>query len=296
MSWLRVTQATAGGVRQVAAAAALRPPGSYDLGSQRTLAAPRDRRSPRDAASAHVLQRFSLPARTTVRSDDLSETLPTAPPVARDIARAALERERLDLPSAGPPPSAETTRDTSAEPDPQPPSQRVSIVVHGTAAYPGAWWRPGGDFHEFLRGSVSPELYAEGQYFQGSGAYSARHRDVAAERLREWATPYGLRLHRIFAHSHGGVIALRAIGLGLEVDDLVLLSTPNERVETDYSRVGRIVSLRIHFDLVLLAARRRQSFDLPVAEFHLPRWFVGHGDTHEPDLWREHDIGKVLSL
>lgn len=279
VAWLRAQSAIEGGVRQVAAAAALRPGdegrGGEALRPSEVSAAERAADSiVAQAAGADIVGRSSSPDTRSTADQGLAQQL-----AHTSLGQASDEFETvpisnlrgLRLPS-------------------------VSTIVHGTASYRGAWWTPYGDFHNFLKGGVSPELYDSGQYYHWSGKYSADHREVAAQRLVDWATPYGGHLKRVYAHSYGGIVALRALGLGLRVDELVLLSTPVETVTTELRNAGRICSLRIHLDLVLLAARRRQAFDLPIAEFHLPKWFVGHDDSHNVGMWTQHDVARILDL
>jgi hypothetical protein len=280
VSWLRTVHATEFGLRQVSAAAALQPTNEEVVGQNGLVDEPAVVQASREVlvqASAERVETFALGASP-------SEASTSSSLLARQLASAALD-DALTMDAEEP--AFETDADDLAP---------VSTIIHGTAAYAGAWWTPTGDFHRYLKGTVSRDLYSDGQYYQWSGKYSPEHREVAAQRLVHWAAPYGGRLRRVFAHSYGGIIVLRALGLGLEAEEVVLLSTPAERVETDWSNAGRVCSLRIHFDLVLLAARRRQTFDLPVAEFHLPRWFINHGDTHETNVWMQHDVARAMRL
>jgi hypothetical protein len=177
------------------------------------------------------------------------------------------------------------------------PGSTASLMVHGTAAYRGQWWYPGGDFHGYVLQNLRDDLYAGGQPFTWSGAYRNRDRELAAERLAAWAgTASNSRLHTIFAHSYGGVIALEATTHGLVIDEMVLLSVPAERVAVEWRNVGRAVSLRIHLDLVLMAARRRQLFTENVEENHLPFWFWRHEYSHDPSIWKDYGCGSLLSL
>lgn len=103
-------------------------------------------------------------------------------------------------------------------------------------------------------------------------------------------------LNSVFAHSYGGVIALKATMYGLVIKDLVLLSVPAENVRVEWRSIERAVSLRIHMDLVLLAARRPQRFTENVEEHYLPHWFFNHGDSHDPALWRKEESARRLKL
>jgi hypothetical protein len=176
------------------------------------------------------------------------------------------------------------------------PGSTTSLMVHGTAAYRGQWWYPGGDFHAYVLQNLRDDLYAGGQPFTWSGAYRNRDRELAAERLAAWAgTASDSRLHTVFAHSYGGVVALEATTHGLVVEEIVLLSVPAERVAVEWRNVGRAVSLRIHLDLVLMAARRRQLFTENVEENHLPFWFWRHEYSHDPAIWDGYGCGSLLS-
>jgi hypothetical protein len=279
VSWLRAVSATDAGVRQVAAAAALRPGEPGDDTDPNRRGDP----SPTAQAADSIVEQASVDSDIRGRIDRRSESSVTAARVTQEIASVSL---------GGTAPAVETnefSNDRRAE------GASVSTIVHGTASYLGTWWTPYGDFHGFLKDTLSPDLYDAGQYYHWSGKYSAEHRELAARRLLDWAQPYGGHLRQVFAHSYGGIIALRALGLGLRVEELVLLSTPVENVDTNWSNAGRVCSLRIHLDLVLLAARRRQSFDLPVAEFHLPKWFIGHADSHDVSTWMQHDVARILT-
>jgi len=278
VAWLRATQMAERDVRQVGAASALDPVS----GSQsRVSTILRDDGIPEVGVARRILNEYS---------SSIAPSGSAASVIAREIATAAVGETESDYFSVEP-----RNPDVPGGPT-EHPFASISTIIHGTMAYAGSWWTPHGDFHRYIRESVTPDLYSGGRYYSWSGNYSKHHREVAATRLYDWSGPYLHRINTVYAHSYGGVIALRALGLGLRIDDLVLLSTPNDEVETDISQVGRITSLRIHMDLVLLAARRRQSFDLPVAEHYLPRWFTSHSDSHETSIWNQHDVVRALSL
>jgi pimeloyl-ACP methyl ester carboxylesterase len=174
----------------------------------------------------------------------------------------------------------------------------TSIIVHGTYGWAENWWFIGGEFHTYLLSEVRSDLYCGRNPFTWSGAYRKKHREIAAERLADWAqeTVRGT-LNSVFAHSYGGVIALNATRYGLSIKDLVLLSVPAEKnIRVEWRNIDRAVSLRIHMDLVLLAARRPQCFTENVEEYYLPHWFVNHSDSHDPALWRKEDSARTLNL
>jgi pimeloyl-ACP methyl ester carboxylesterase len=173
----------------------------------------------------------------------------------------------------------------------------LSIIVHGTAAWSKSWWLTGGDFHTYILQEVRPDLFSGYNAYQWSGAYNKRTRGIASERLAGWAEDtIGDRLNTVFAHSYGGVIALNATTHGLFIRDLVLLSTPAEDVRVEWRNIERAVSLRIHMDIVLLAARRAQCFTENVEENYLPHWFWNHSDSHDPALWSSERCAQELGL
>jgi len=206
-------------------------------------------------------------------------------PGARQIAQAALGADsgtRL-FPTTG------AERETSDE--------TASVVIHGTRAYAENWWFVGGDFHSYVKSRVRPDLFSGRNAFWWSGKYDKKHREVAAERLAGWAEDtVGGPLNTVFAHSYGGIIALNATVYGLKMSELVLLSVPAEGVPIEWRHIGRAASLRIHLDLVLLAARRRQYFAQNVDEHYINHWFWHHADSHDPDVWQRESCAEVLGL
>jgi len=173
----------------------------------------------------------------------------------------------------------------------------ASIMIHGTAAWAKSWWLAGGDFHTYILQEVRPDLYGGFNAFQWNGAYKKKTREIATERLTGWVDDtVGHGLNAVFAHSYGGVIALNATTRGLIIKDLVLLSVPAEDVRVEWRNIERAVSLRIHLDLVLLAARRAQRFTENVQEHHLPHWFWNHSDSHDPAIWRNEGCAEALNL
>jgi hypothetical protein len=180
---------------------------------------------------------------------------------------------------------------------PSPTGPTTSLLVAGTGAWANTWYMTNGDFHTYILNEVRQDLFSGYHAFQWSGAYKKRHRDVAAERLARWVEGVvGHGLNALFAHSYGGIIALNATTRGLKVKDLVLLSVPAENVPVEWRNIERAVSLRIHMDLVLLAARRRQYFTENVEENYLPYWFWRHDDSHNPEIWHSEKCPEMLGL
>ena len=84
----------------------------------------------------------------------------------------------------------------------------------------------------------------------------------------------------------------RAIDIGL----LVLLSCPvhKNKYWPDFNRTRKVVSIRVHMDLVIPADGGGQRFrDPQIHENVLPLWF-NHSTTHDPDTWIQHKIPEML--
>jgi hypothetical protein len=198
-------------------------------------------------------------------------------------------------------PRGDQGNEGGGSPPAQPPTPRsdVSTMVHGTFGWRGDWWRPDGEFHEFILGGPRPNLYNKGARFSWSGAYRAGDREIAGKDLRDWSAecaPSGLQ--SLFAHSYGGEIAARAVTEGVSVDELVLLSSPaNSEVRAAIGSVRRVIDVRLNFDPVLALARERQR--LPDAANVTPfllGWRLGHGASHNAEIWRRRDIANRVGL
>jgi len=221
----------------------------------------------------------------------LSQALRSPDPITRSLARAAfwppaeLGEENIAPPAALPPAPAETGV--------------VSTIIHGTWAWPGNWWEPGGDFHRFIQNNYRSNLYNDGAPFSWSGAYRPGHRRRGAQRLFNWGTalsPGGFET--LFAHSYGGDIAARAVAVHrARVDELVLLSVPvTEYVEAAVATNIRVVDVRLYFDPVLALTGRPQRIEpLPdnVTEVVFKLWRRDHGASHREGVWRKEDVATL---
>lgn len=171
----------------------------------------------------------------------------------------------------------------------------TSLLVHGTWARGGAWWQPGGIFHSYLQ-HVRPGLYAAADRFDWSGGYSDLARALGALELCGWVGTRGLNGLDLFAHSHGGSVAMLGGRGGLDIGELVLLSCPVHvpKYEPDFRRVKKVVSIRVHLDLVILADGGGQRFRDPRIDEHvLPVWFR-HSATRDPVIWQNFNVPSML--
>lgn len=174
----------------------------------------------------------------------------------------------------------------------------TAMLVHGTFALGAAWWQPGGDFHSHLLKGLRPDLYKDNDRFAWSGGYSPDARELGAEDLLRWVNSHNELGLDLFTHSHGGNVAMLASKKGLQVGELVLLSCPVhfQKYQPDFSRVQKVVSIRVHLDLIILADRGGQRFKhAKIEENVLPIWF-DHTATHNPDVWKNSTYGIPAML
>ena len=175
-------------------------------------------------------------------------------------------------------------------------ASRSALLVHGTFARGHEWWQPGGSFHSYLITSVRPDLYSDRDRFDWSGGYSDAARDLGARDLRTWAERHNLLGLDLFGHSHGATVFMQCTKFGLRAGALMLLSCPVHvpKYLPDFTRTTKVVSIRVHLDLVILADRGGQRFRHPqINENVLPIWF-DHGASHNPQVWRDHNVPDML--
>lgn len=170
------------------------------------------------------------------------------------------------------------------------------LLVHGTFARTATWWQPGGDFHTYLRTSFRPDVYNGSDRFSWSGGYSDEARLDGANQLYQWVTAHNLQGLDIFAHSHGCSVSMLANQAGLKIGELVLLSCPVHipKYAPNFTEVSKVVSIRVHLDLAILADRGGQIFRDPRIQEHvLPIWF-DHSSTHYPETWQKYNLPSAV--
>lgn len=179
-------------------------------------------------------------------------------------------------------------------------STQVSTTVHGTwdLVTEDGWYKPGAELHGHLRDRASANLYDDRGYFFWSGGYSAADRAQGAGDLARWrsvVSPWNEELDIVYAHSHGGNVALSAAAAGQRMRMLVLMHTPAiDRTEDEWARirasVKSVIVMRRRADLVVAADslrsfEGRQKFD----PRKLPHFAVVRSWTH-PDAWFSHSF------
>lgn len=206
----------------------------------------------------------------------------------RGVAATALARYRPDDPAL---------RRLTPEPEePYGGTAHTSTLVHGTWAADGMWWRPNGDFWDYVDRNVWNDLYTGGDVFQWSGGYSNGARDQGADLLVAWMQSHGAAGLSLMAHSHGANVVMLASWRGVTFGRVVLLSSPVHPAQynMNFSAVQKVVSIRVKLDLVLLADGSGSRFTDPRYHEHvLPVWF-NHFATHAPEKWIQYNIPAML--
>ena len=173
----------------------------------------------------------------------------------------------------------------------------TSVLVHGTWASTESWWQPGGDFHTYVLNDVWKDLYNSPDRFKWSGGYSDAARSLAGADLSAWLVSHQASGANLMTHSHGGSVAmLTSHTAGISMNELVLLSCPVHvpKYVPNFEAMGKVVSVRVKMDLVILADRGGQRFNLPqIQENILPIWF-DHSATHDVAVWKQHNVPAML--
>jgi hypothetical protein len=186
----------------------------------------------------------------------------------------------------------------------------TTVIVHGTWAANSPWWQPNGNFFNFLTTTLPPlprtapfppppswdAPFGAAGYFGWTGGYSDAARAQGAQDLIQWVAGHSAAGLDLITHSHGGNLAFLASQSGLQSSEIVALSCPVHfpKYAPNFSNVKKIVSVRVHLDLVILADRGGQRFNDPrIRENVLPVWF-DHFATHDPNVWTKHDVAAML--
>jgi len=211
-------------------------------------------------------------------------------PLTREVAATALARVEPRHPVLAPLLEPRPRRSTRRR-------SRTSLLVHGTWARTAAWWQPpNGDFWQYIHTNVDPNLYGAQDRFDWSGGYSVAARALGGARLNTWVQQHNLAGLDLFAHSHGGSVSMVASQAGTQVGRMILLSCPVHwpQYMPAFNRVNRVISIRVHLDLVILADGGGQRFYDPRIEEHiLPLWF-DHSLSHDPATWQQHNVPAWL--
>ena len=175
-------------------------------------------------------------------------------------------------------------------------SPEISIIIHGTWASDGKWWKPKGDFFEYLKTDLKrADLYGKGDQFKWSGKNRNSKRKQAASQLSLWLKKHPAAKVNVFAHSHGANVAMLATH-EIRIDQLVMLSPP---VRSDYfakwKNVKQAYNIQANIDPVVAIARGGQRFNLKqVKEIKLKA--NGHSASHDPKVWKTEKLPNLIDI
>src|SRR6185503_6803521 len=118
-------------------------------------------------------------------------------------------------------------------------------------------------------------------------------------------------LDKVFAHSHGGNVALDAVVRHrIKMNLLVLMNTPSlHRTDEEWGivgeLVGRIVSLQTPWDIVRIADRNHEIFyglesdgNFPaerVRTYRVGPWVTGHSKITNPKVWKKYNLDDLVA-
>ncbi|HIE99500.1 MAG: alpha/beta hydrolase [Fuerstiella sp.] len=173
----------------------------------------------------------------------------------------------------------------------------ITIVIHGTWASDGIWWRPNGDFFEYVKTELGrSDLYGKSDQFKWSGKNRHSQRRRAGADLSKWLKSHVAREVNVFGHSHGANVAMLATHQGIYMDRLVMLSPP---VRSDYfanwQNVGKAYNIQASFDPVVAIASGGQWFKNGVVKEKKMK-ASGHSSSHDPAVWRAEKLAKFIGM
>lgn len=176
-----------------------------------------------------------------------------------------------------------------------------ALLIHGTVfqrhgSPMDLWWLPPtGDLHQHLRGGSLPHLYTGADHFRWSGGWSDYAREEASEKLIDWLSAKGIQRPDVVAHSHGCNVSMLA-SQTIDVNRLILLSCPVHWSSYRPGKVQDVLSIRIRWDLVIMADGGAQRFPASsgIREEILPFWFTGHDDPRQSATWQSRNLDGLL--
>ena len=199
-----------------------------------------------------------------------------------------------------------TAQDDKPLTPPEPLQNSMTVIIHGTFAMNAAWYQPGGDFHEYIRSEVYPDVYSQDDFFFWSGRYSATEDGLrriwrqAARKLVSWTNAHPATTLRLIAHSHGNNVVNMATQMGMQSCTLIQLSPPVRRDNLpEMANVSSDTLFNIHSTVDLVVTLDGGSKDYrgtSVASSERRRTIsrFGHSDSHDSELWESKNIPALV--
>lgn len=177
------------------------------------------------------------------------------------------------------------------------PPESMTVLVHGTWAADGTWWKPEGAFFRYLRDDVGvADLYDGADRFTWHAPNEDKARKNAAAELARWVADRRPARLTLLGHSHGANVAMMATRHGMRVNRLVLLS-PVVRQDyfANWSNVDVSRSVYSSHDPVVAIAKGRKRFPAgPVRQKRLAA--RGHGASRSPSAWSQERVASFVGL
>ena len=198
-----------------------------------------------------------------------------------------------------------TAKDDEPQTPIQPVKNSMTIIVHGTFAKDSSWYKPDGDFHQYIKRNVYKDLYSDPDFFFWSGRYALTKTGLkniwgkAAQKLLSWCNSHPTKKLRIIAHSHGNNV-VNMITRQIPSCTLIQLSPPvRDWNLPNMANVSSNTLFNIHstIDLVVKIDGGKQDYQgTPVAQSERIKKisFFGHSDSHDPTLWKKKNVPQLV--
>ena len=181
----------------------------------------------------------------------------------------------------------------------------MTVIIHGTFAKDADWYKPGGDFHTYVKGHVYPDVYSGDDFFFWSGRYARTDAGLAtiwrqaANKLVSWCASHPAQTLRLIAHSHGNNVVNMATPR-IPTCTLIQLSPPvRDWNLPDMSTVSssRFFNIHSRIDLVVKIDGGAQDYrGTSVASRESTKVIgtFGHGASHDAKKWSKKNVPQLV--
>ncbi len=142
------------------------------------------------------------------------------------------------------------------------------------------------------------DLYSGPDFLRWGGGWTHAARELGGHDFADFCKRHASgQPPNVMAHSHGGNIVACAQRNGTALGNVVLLSCPVHptRYAFNFENMGKVASVRVKLDLVLLADLAGQHFDdRRICEKILPIYF-SHSATDDKAIWEEYELATWVN-
>lgn len=185
-------------------------------------------------------------------------------------------------------------------------SSSMTVIIHGTFAKDQDWYKPGGDFHSYIKQDVYPDVYSGSDFYFWSGRYSLSDNGLrqiwtkAASKLVSWINSHPTQKLRLIAHSHGNNVVNIASNQ-IQACSLIQLSPPVRAwnlPEMSNVSSSRLFNIHSTVDLVVKIDGGAQNYKGTVVAANekikkIARF--GHSDSHDGNKWRKKQVPRIVT-